>query len=91
MVSKVVEFDVAIGGKADMHRRHARTRIMSFCYRIERLIVVLSPMVPLHSGAEAMAFDKHKFKTEMDDEARRAMFGHLIEKDQFHVGYHLED
>src|SRR5215470_10427173 len=34
----------------------ARTRIMSFCYRIERLIVVLSPMVPLHSGAEAMAF-----------------------------------
>jgi len=48
-------------------------------------------MVPLHSGAEAMAFDKHKFKTEMDDEARRAMFGHLIEKDQFHVGYHLED
>jgi len=34
----------------------ARTRIMSFCYRIERLIVVLSPMVPLHSGTEAMAF-----------------------------------
>jgi hypothetical protein len=30
-------------------------------------------------------------KHEMDDEARRAMFGHLIEKDQFHVGYHLED
>jgi GSH-dependent disulfide-bond oxidoreductase len=24
--------------------------------------------------------DKHKFKTEMDDEARRAMFGHLTEK-----------
>ena len=35
---------------------HARTRIMSFCYRIERLIVVLSPIVPLHSGAEAMVF-----------------------------------
>jgi len=30
-------------------------------------------------------------KHEMDDEARRGMFGHLIEKDQFHVGYHLED
>ena len=24
--------------------------------------------------------DKHEFKTEMDDEARRAMFGHLTEK-----------
>ena len=24
--------------------------------------------------------DKHKFKTEMDDEARRAMFGHLTAK-----------
>jgi GST-like protein len=24
--------------------------------------------------------DKHKFKTEMDDEARRAMFRHLTEK-----------
>jgi GST-like protein len=24
--------------------------------------------------------DRHKFKTETDDEARRALFGHLAEK-----------
>ena len=24
--------------------------------------------------------DKHKFKTEMDDEARNAMFRHMVEK-----------
>ena len=33
------------------------------------------------AAARAVALrDRHKFKTEMDDEARRAMFGHLTEK-----------
>src|ERR1051326_1179001 len=34
---------------------------------------------PVTQGAIALR-DKHKFKTEMDDEARRAMFRHLTEK-----------
>ena len=33
------------------------------------------------AAQRAVAFkDKHKFKTEMDDEARRAMFRHMTEK-----------
>jgi GST-like protein len=33
------------------------------------------------AAAKAVALkDKHKFKTEMDDEARNAMFRHLTEK-----------
>ena len=38
---------------------------------------------PARPGRRAMAAalkDKHKFKTEIDDEARKAMFRHLNEK-----------